>query len=693
MPSSNICWGIEVGSGSIKAVKLESDGASIRVVDFAVVPHAKVLSTPDLDQADALRVALGALASRTDLSGASIAVSVPGHAGFARFAKLPPVEPKKVPDIVKFEAVQQIPFPLEDVEWDYQTFVSPDSPDVEVGIFAITKDRIRERIDMLADVGIVPQIVTLGPVAAYNALAYDLSFTEETTGTILLDIGTTSTDLVIADAGRVWIRTFPIGGHQFTLALMEAFKLTYPKAEKVKREADTSKAARQIMQAMRPVFGDLVQDVQRSIGYYQSLHRDSKLTRLIGLGSTFNLPGLRKFLKQQLQLDVYRIEEFKRISFAGERAAEFNANAMTLATAYGCALQGLGQNAINANLMPTAILRTSMWKAKQKWFATAAGLALAATGAMFIRPFLDTSAIAGAPKPGEIDQVMSQFRRAQSEAQSAGVLGAGSADLTAANLLALFDDRAIYPNLANDLGLMIEAANAKATKGTPAIRIISYNTSYLGVRGGTAQGDEFGGSRDDDGGGRVASPYGNEPAAAGPAGAPAGPTSEGELRVATPEQEPLRFYQDTVSAWLFANASRPDVPYIIVPPSTADVTVIPAAPLAQGGAPGGARPGIEGSGRGDIEETPGRGGRVSGGGRTPAGRMVAPTAPMQVVGEGTSRPDDGEEQLRTNANALLTNLAPLEATSETGYPGEARVRVRFNVVLKPKTEAGPEGDA
>jgi hypothetical protein len=73
--------------------------------------------------------------------------------------------------------------------------------------------------------------------------------------------------------------------------------------------------------------------------------------------------------------------------------------------------------------------------------------------------------------------------------------------------------------------------------------------------------------------------------------------------------------------------------------------------------------------------------------------MVAPTAPMQVVGEGTSRPDDGEEQLRTNANALLTNLAPLEATSETGYPGEARVRVRFNVVLKPKTEAGPEGDA
>ena len=34
--------------------------------------------------------------------------------------------------------MQQIPFSLDDVEWDYQTFVSPESPDVEVGIFAIT---------------------------------------------------------------------------------------------------------------------------------------------------------------------------------------------------------------------------------------------------------------------------------------------------------------------------------------------------------------------------------------------------------------------------------------------------------------------------------------------------------------------------------------------------------------------------
>ena len=68
--------------------------------------------------------------------------SVPGHMAFARFAKLPPVDPKELPKIVKFEAVQQIPFPIEEVEWDYQVFGQPDSPEVEVGIFAITKDKV-----------------------------------------------------------------------------------------------------------------------------------------------------------------------------------------------------------------------------------------------------------------------------------------------------------------------------------------------------------------------------------------------------------------------------------------------------------------------------------------------------------------------------------------------------------------------
>ncbi|MEZ6241464.1 MAG: type IV pilus assembly protein PilM [Phycisphaerales bacterium] len=510
MPPSNVCWGIEIGYGAVTALKLQGDGENLQVLDFAVIPHAKTLSTPDLDKDDAMRVALGTLATRFDLSGATIAVSLPGHQSFARFAKLPPVEPKKVPDIVKFEAVQQIPFPLEEVEWDFQTFASDDSPEVEVGIFAVTRKRIMDLLTMLGDVGVTPEIATLSPIAAYNAIAYDLSFTEKSPGTILLDIGTVATDLIIADSGRVWVRTFPIGGHQFTEALVNTFKLSYTKAEKLKKEAEQTKHARHVFQAMRPVFADLVQEVQRSIGYYQSMHPETQLERLIGLGSTFRLPGLRKYLKQQLQLDVYRMEQFKRLNVEGPQAAEFQNASLNLATAYGLALQGIGRGTLQANLMPVVVVREAMWKRKVPWFAAAAGLAAAASGAMFIRPLLDSAAYTGKENPAVIQDVIRDATVEAAEAEKAGVTGKADPDLRADKIVGLLEGRELYAQILADAARMLESADTRAAsdeklaipKGEPAFRLITLDASYQGPGDDSSGGGGGGG-----GGGRGAGGY------------------------------------------------------------------------------------------------------------------------------------------------------------------------------------------
>ncbi len=492
MASSNICWGIEMGYGAIKALKVENDGGNLKVLDFAVINHPRVLSTPELDQNDAMRVALGTLVSKHDLTNERVAISIPGHQSFARFATLPPVEPKKVPDIVKFEAVQQIPFPLEEVEWDYQTFVSPDSPDIEVGIFAVTRQKIAEQLAMLNDVGITPELATLSPVAAYNALAVDLGFTEETPGTIILDIGTVSTDMIIAEAGRVWVRTFPIGGHQFTEALVSAFKLSYSKAEKLKRESDQSKHARHVFQAMRPVFSDIVGEIQRSIGFYQSVHADADLKRLIGLGSTFRLPGLRKYLKQQLQLDVYRLEQFKKLNMEGPRAGEFQASSVNMATAYGCANQVFNRAPLLANLMPVSVLKEAMWKRKVPYFAVGAGLAAAAAGAMFIRPLLDSTAFEGAERPPVIGSVISEASLLADRATEAGVTSDANVSMEAAEIVSLVDDRALYSAVFSDAASLIEMVKMEAgdqiLAGSPIgsqlgendpFKLVSLNTDYM----------------------------------------------------------------------------------------------------------------------------------------------------------------------------------------------------------------------
>ncbi len=687
MASSTVSWGIEIGAASIKALKIELVGDDqVKVRDFAVIQHPKVLSTPGVDPSEVLRVSLGTLVANHDLSKASIAISVPGHSSFARFAKLPPVEPKKVPDIVKFEAIQQIPFQLEEVEWDYQTFQAPDSPDVEVGIFAVKRDRIMEQLDMLQELGITPNHVVLSPIAVYNALAYDLSFSTDTPGTILVDVGTTSTDLIVATPGRVWVRTFPIGGHQFTEALVNQFQLTYAKAEKLKREADNTKHARQVFQAMRPVFADLAQDVQRSVGFYEQINRDAELSRLIGVGSTFQLPGLRKYLKQQLSLDVYRIEQFKRLEMDGERNAELQANALTLVTAYGLALQGVGLQTVQGNLMPVNVIRESMWREKTKWFVGAAAVGVAAAGFMFIRPTIDHFSVVDNPKPATIQQVVSRANTLKSEAQEAGVVGAGEPDYRAANLLSLLERRGVFLRISADVKQMFARADSRAatwatdiraaaTPSGPPLSILALQTQYMPPA--AAEGDPFGGGMTDP----------NAPPAQNKLGEDF-PRIKCVLMVETNQPEPRRFIKETIESWLIENKMRDSVEFELAfedPPFSVQAAQAAATP----GGVGEVTP-PTGGGRGQPDFGPGS--RGPGGRGFPDFEPPRPAGGIEVGGSGPAPSAEEQAAKQSAAAALqtLTQLAPVEPPDGAGYTPTGTATVTWYVVFKPKQPA--EGD-
>ncbi len=449
MAHPKAAWGMEVGASAIKALRLERDGDKVTVTHFAVVPHKKVLASPDVDAEVMTRLSLGQFMSTNDLEGEHLVVSVPGHAAFARFAKLPPVDPKKVPDIVKFEAVQQIPFPIDQVEWDYQTFTTEGSPEVEVGIFAITRDRVQQRLSLYRELGISPQALTLSPVAVYNAMTFDHELETRKGAMVYLDIGTHASDVIIAEDGRCWIRTFPLGGTHFTEAIASAFKLSYAKAEKLKQEASASKYAKQIMQAMRPVFSDLLQDLQRSIGYYQTLHRNTSLGTMVGLGSTFKIPGLRKFLGQQLQMQVLRLDEYKKISVAGREAATFAQNAVGMATAYGLALQGVGLGRIHANLVPVESIRAQLWRQKTKWFGAAAAVVVVGSCMMLYRPIADRASMNPDAEPAAVSQALATGNKLKKDYDE--ISTASNVGYAAENLRRLVDVRDVWPHLVRDV--------------------------------------------------------------------------------------------------------------------------------------------------------------------------------------------------------------------------------------------------
>ncbi len=396
MAESISAWGIDIGQAGLKAIRLRSleNGERVVATAFDYVPHPKILSQPDAIPEELIREAMKTFLERNKINNDLIAISVPGQSSLAKFIKLPPVEAGKVAEIVKYEARQQIPFDLNDVIWDYQPIgggveESGFMLEAEVGLFAMKRDLVYEAMKPFTNNSKEVELVQMAPLALYNYLSYDVLGFRKTAETpeppagedyyVILDMGADNTTLLVSNGRSIWIRNVPIGGNHFTRALTREMKLTFAKAEHLKCNATKAPDPKAVFQAMRPVFNDYVSEIQRSIGYFGSVNRAAKIRKIIGVGNGFRLAGLQKFLQQNLQYDVERLESLNGVT--GDSVLTdplFIDNMMTFAVPYGLALQAIGKTRIRTTLLPPEIAVERRIRSKKPWaIAAAAGLLLA----------------------------------------------------------------------------------------------------------------------------------------------------------------------------------------------------------------------------------------------------------------------------------------------------------------------------
>ncbi len=417
-------WAIDIGQAALKAIKLVPGETPEQVVAeaFDFIEYPKILSQPDADPDELVREALATFTDRNDLKGCKVAIAVPGQSGLVKFIKLPPVEKKRIPDIVKFEAKQQIPFALDEVVWAYQQIGTEDEVNedeftmAEVGLFAMKRDQINRAILPFAVAGIEVDMVQMSPIALYNYVTFDqLKGSGSKDSIVLLDIGADNTDLIITDGARIWQRNVPIGGNHFTRALTKELKLTFAKAEHLKRNATKAPDPRAIFTAMRGVFNDFASEINRSIGFYSSINRTAKIKKIVGMGNGFKLPGLQKFLQQNLNNEVGKLEGFdKLLGDEVKSAPQFQDNLASFAVAYGLGVQGLSRGALGTNLLPPEIERVRLIRAKKPWALAASALIL--LGLTLLFTLGDFRVLAGVTTP--------QFKEAVNQAKTVSKNGA-----------------------------------------------------------------------------------------------------------------------------------------------------------------------------------------------------------------------------------------------------------------------------
>ena len=190
--ASGSVWGVDIGKSSLKAVRMRRGKEELEVQALAYYEYEPA-EDGTIPPGESSRALEQLIAAHPAIKKERALVALPGHASFSRFIKLPAFDPKKVDEMVRFEAQQQIPFPIAEVNWDF-SLVNRDyeeDDDREVGLFAIKKDLVYGFIGDLQLSGLDPDVITIAPLAIYNFVRWDMELPDK--ATVVLDIGSDHT--------------------------------------------------------------------------------------------------------------------------------------------------------------------------------------------------------------------------------------------------------------------------------------------------------------------------------------------------------------------------------------------------------------------------------------------------------------------------------------------------------------------
>lgn len=375
---------LDIGSHSLKLAEFVDVKGGLEMTRYAV-SDLGVDPQSDADRSQYIITTIHDLIRESGCKPGPVQVAISGHAVFSRFVKLPPVEPEKVYQIIQYEAQQNVPFPMNEVVWDYQ-LISGASGDVDVMLAAIKADIIAGLCDCVRFTGLQPNLVDVAPMALYNAVRYNYDSLPPCT--LVVDIGARSTDLVFLEAGRVFSRSVPVAGNQITQAIMNEFSISFDDAEAMKKahayvafggayEGPQSETVDKVSKSVRSMMARLHQELNRSINFYRSQQGGQQPSLLLLTGGSSVIPYTDTFLKEKLGVETDYFNPFNNVAVSEQIPADqVGAHACEMGQLVGLALRSLHTCPIEINLLPPKAEEEKKFKRKQPLFAMAAAAVL-----------------------------------------------------------------------------------------------------------------------------------------------------------------------------------------------------------------------------------------------------------------------------------------------------------------------------
>ena len=373
---------VDLGTSSIKVAEFGiAKGGALTLLRFGVADLG-LDPNKEEDRAKFITPALEKIFKDQGIKGKDVLISISGQSVFMRFVKLPPVDAAQVEQVVAFEAQQNVPFPINEVTWDYQMMPNRGSgTEAEAVIVAIKKEVLEAEVAAVEKIGVRIKQVDIAPFALLNAFRYSEPQTDDCA--LIIDMGARSTNLVFVEKSSFWIRNVPIAGNQISQSICNEMQEPFMAAETLKKgkgfvslggvyaDPDDVDAAR-ISKLIRSTMTRLHVDINRSIAYYRTTLSGSAPRRVFLTGGSSQLPYLDLFIADKLSLPVAYFNPLRNVTLGKSlNTAQLQQNHCYTAELVGLALRETGSCPAEVTLDAPSLITRADKKRKQPYFYAA----------------------------------------------------------------------------------------------------------------------------------------------------------------------------------------------------------------------------------------------------------------------------------------------------------------------------------
>ena len=324
-----------------------------------------IVADPALDSSkiSQTQVAIADLAKRLKVGKSKARYAISGQSVFTRFVKLPPLQDDNIEQLVTFEAQQHVPFPLQEVIWDYELIEG--AVEKEAVIVAIKADALDEINVAVNASGLGTAEVDVAPMAIYNSFRATYGNPEEPI--LLIDIGAKTSNLLYIEGRRFFTRSIAIGGTSVTAAIAKEYGIPFMEAEHQKitnglvalgggHAEKLDEAVAGLAMVIRNALTRLPAEIARTTNYYRSQHGGSAPRRVLLAGGGANLPYTLEFFREKLNLPVEFFNPVRNV-IIGKNVdpGVIQKEGHLMGELVGLGLRGIGKSAINIDLVPHVV--------------------------------------------------------------------------------------------------------------------------------------------------------------------------------------------------------------------------------------------------------------------------------------------------------------------------------------------------